>query len=63
MNTGDKWNLYISKEKKQIPIKIDTNYSFVEGENKDIVKAWSPREKLIINKINEIIDYLKSKGE
>jgi len=47
------------KEEKKIPEKLD-EYADVSG---DLVCNWTFGENKLKNKINEIIDYLKSKGE
>ena len=49
----------IIEEEKKIPEKLD-NYADVSG---DLACAWSFAEKKLKDKINEILDYLKSKGE
>jgi hypothetical protein len=47
------------KEEKKIPEKLD-EYADVSG---DLACGWSFAEKKLKDKINEIIDYLKSKGD
>jgi len=46
-------------EEKKIPEKLD-KYADVSG---DLACEWNVAEKKLKDKINEIIDYLKSKGE
>ena len=48
----------ILEEPKGIPEKLD-KYADVSG---DLAYEWNFAEKKLKNKINEIIDYLKSKG-
>ena len=47
------------EEEKKIPEKLD-KYADVSG---DLAYDWTFGEKKLKDKINEIIDYLKSKGE
>lgn len=47
------------EEEKKIPEKLD-KYADVSG---DLACEWSFGEKKLKDKINEIIDFLKSKGE
>ena len=49
----------IIEEEKKIPKKLG-ECAYVDGE---IAYSWSKSEALLKTKINEIIDYLKSKGE
>lgn len=51
--------LGISKEEKKIPEKLGLT-AYVDGE---ISYSWSKSEAVLKTKINEIIDYIKSKGE
>ena len=46
-------------EEKKIPEKLD-KIAYVDGE---IAYSWSKSEAVLKDKINEITDYLKSKGE
>ena len=47
------------EEEKKIPEKLG-ECAYVDGE---IAYSWSKSEALLKTKINEIIDYLKSKGD
>lgn len=53
------WKIEIIEEEKKIPEKLD-KYADISG---DLACEWSFAEKKLKDKINEIIDYLKSKGE
>ncbi len=48
----------ILEEEKKIPEKLD-KYADISG---DLACEWSFAEKKLKDKVNEIIDYLKSKG-
>lgn len=47
------------EEEKKLPEKLDEYVDI----GKDIACEWSFNEKKLKDKINEVIDYLKSKGE
>lgn len=47
------------EEEKKLPEKLDEYVDI----GKDITCEWSFNEKKLKDKINEVIDYLKSKGE
>lgn len=49
----------ILEEEKKIPEKLD-KYADVSG---DLACEWSFAEKKLKDKVNEIIDYLKNKGD
>jgi hypothetical protein len=49
----------ILEEEKKIPDKLGV-YAYEEGES---AYSWSKKEAILKTKINEIIDYLKSKGD
>ena len=49
----------ILEEEKKIPEKLGV-YAYVDGE---IAYSWSKSEAILKTRINEIIDYLKSKGD
>ena len=56
------WERYVKiglEEQKKIPEKLD-KYADVSS---DLACEWTFGEKKLKDKINEIIDYLKSKGE
>ena len=63
---SEEWDRYIKvnkksvvEEEKKIPEKLG-ECAYVDGE---IAYSWSKSEALLKTKINEIIDYLKSKGD
>jgi len=58
-NFNNEYNVEILEEEKKIPEKLGA-CAYEEGE---IAYSWSKSEALLKTKINEIIDYLKNKGE
>jgi len=51
------------KEDKKIPEKLPTWFSLEMSHNKDNIEYANANFENMYDKINEIIDYLKSKGE
>ena len=52
-----------SEEEKKIPEKLGTTYIKKIGDNAFISEPFSQSERIIVDTINALIEYLKSKGE
>ena len=59
-STDLKEHIEIIEEEKKIPEKLDNEIAFSEGV---CSYHWSGKDIVLKDKINEIIDYLESKGE